>query len=119
MPLESLERRTVLDSALSSFAGLGWGWEKLVNQNGFPFQQESVEQRGQFDLGLKKEEEMLCSQSRKSKNKNNKQANNNPANPPARKGDFQYPTREGRHTGFEALPEVSRRALKMSESLHS
>lgn len=119
MPLESLERRTVLDSALSAFAGLGWGWEKLVDQNGFPFQQESVEQRGQFDLGLKKEEEMLCSQSRKSRNNNNKQVNNSPVHPPARKGDVQHPAREGRHTGLEALPEVSRRALKMSESPHS
>lgn len=54
-----------------------------------------------------------------SKNKNSKQTNNKPVIPLARKGDFQFPNREGRHTGFEAPPEVSRRTLKMSESPHS
>lgn len=64
MPLGSPGEESVLNSALSSFAGAGAGLGK-VSQNNLPFQQETVEQRDQFDLSLKKEEQILFSQRKK------------------------------------------------------
>lgn len=105
---DPLERRSALDSAGSSFARVGWGWEKLVDQNGFLYQQKTVEQRGHsLILASRKKSKGCPLKGGKNKNKNK---NKHKALSSFQQGNviFQFPTGEGRHS-WRAQPEEDER----------